>query len=62
METPWQCACCGEINCVIIDPRAGRRQEFVEDCRICCRPNVITVEYNDYRHAFDVSVYQEDRG
>jgi len=28
---------------VPIDPAAGARQEYVEDCPVCCRPNLLTV-------------------
>lgn len=27
-----------------IDLTAGAEQEYVEDCPVCCRPNVIRVE------------------
>jgi len=62
MDSQWQCACCGELNETFVDPTAGNRQEFVEDCRVCCRPNVITAVYNDYRREFVLSSYQEDVG
>ena len=26
-----------------VDPTAGRRQRFVEDCPVCCRPLVFDV-------------------
>lgn len=58
----WQCACCGETNDVFVDPCGGNRQEFVEDCAICCRPNVITAVFNEYRDGYDLSTYQEDIG
>lgn len=37
------CGACGEEIVVDIDPSAGLRQEYVEDCPICCRPHVISV-------------------
>lgn len=40
---PWACAGCGEINETAIDLSNGYDQEYVEDCTVCCRPNVITV-------------------
>lgn len=39
----YQCAFCGEENQVFVDPSAGRRQTFTEDCSVCCRPNLITL-------------------
>ncbi len=57
-----RCACCGESNESWIEAHTGDRLSFVEDCRVCCRPNVITAVYNDHSRRFDISVYQEDRG
>jgi hypothetical protein len=39
----YSCACCGEINEVFIDDTAGKKQRFVEDCAVCCRPNIISI-------------------
>ena len=36
-------AFCGEENEIFVDPSAGRRQTFTEDCAVCCRPNLITL-------------------
>lgn len=41
------CNSCGEEIIVPIDVSAGRKQEYVEDCPVCCHPNVITVEIDD---------------
>lgn len=40
---PWSCAGCGEANETLIDLSNGYDQEYVEDCAVCCRPNLITV-------------------
>ncbi|HEV8537493.1 MAG TPA: CPXCG motif-containing cysteine-rich protein [Bacteroidota bacterium] len=37
------CACCGEENETLVDPSAGSNQEYVEDCSVCCRPNVLQI-------------------
>jgi len=42
----FQCAFCGEWNQTTVDHSAGRRQKYVEDCQVCCRANVITVEWD----------------
>ncbi|HEX4993653.1 MAG TPA: CPXCG motif-containing cysteine-rich protein [Methylomirabilota bacterium] len=39
----YGCAFCGEDNDLTVDPSAGRRQTFTEDCTVCCRPNLITL-------------------
>lgn len=46
-EATYICDACGEEIVIPIDPTAGRVQEFVEDCPVCCRPNVIHVEIDD---------------
>ncbi len=42
----FQCAACGEWNDTSVDPSGGRKQNYVEDCRVCCRPNLLRVEYD----------------
>lgn len=47
MDGVWKeygCAHCGELNETLIDPTAGMKQSFVEDCAVCCHPNVLTVQ------------------
>lgn len=46
VETGFQCAGCGEWNETRVDESAGHRQTYVEDCQVCCRPNVLRVEYD----------------
>jgi len=43
----YQCAGCGEWNETTVDPSGGRKQEYVEDCQVCCKPNVLRVEWGD---------------
>ena len=43
-EASYQCGSCGERIVIPIDPSAGTHQEYVEDCPVCCHPNVIHVE------------------
>ena len=30
-----------------VESQQGRRQEMVEDCPICCRPNQLRIEIDD---------------
>lgn len=46
MESGFQCAGCGQWNATTIDESAGRRQSYVEDCQVCCKPNVLRIEYD----------------
>jgi hypothetical protein len=39
----YACAFCGEENETFVDPTAGDRQTYTEDCVVCCRPNLITL-------------------
>ena len=43
-EASYPCWACGEEIVVPIDPTMGARQDYVEDCPVCCRPNRIHVE------------------
>ncbi len=43
-EASYVCNSCGEEIVLPIDLSAGSAQEDVEDCRVCCRPNVSHVE------------------
>ena len=40
------CPYCGEQIDVLVDSSAGH-QEYVEDCSVCCRPIVISVQIED---------------
>jgi hypothetical protein len=46
-EAAYVCNFCGEEIVVPLDVSAGRSQEYVEDCPVCCRPNVIRVEIDE---------------
>lgn len=39
------CPCCGAPNEIALDPGSGTRQEYVEDCGVCCRPWTVHVAY-----------------
>jgi hypothetical protein len=43
----YDCAFCGEENEVFADASGGRRQTFTEDCTVCCRPNLVTLRWDD---------------
>lgn len=42
-EASYVCDSCGEEIVIPIDLSAGREQEYVEDCPVCCNANVIRV-------------------
>ena len=39
----YDCAFCGEENEVLVDAGAGSRVTLTEDCRVCCRPNLLAI-------------------
>jgi DNA replicative helicase MCM subunit Mcm2 (Cdc46/Mcm family) len=41
----YVCPSCGETIEIQLDRTSGVEQEYVEDCPVCCRPNVIHVEF-----------------
>ena len=43
LEATYTCAYCGTANAVSVDATAGAHQEYVEDCQICCQPNLLRV-------------------
>ncbi|HEX6770587.1 MAG TPA: CPXCG motif-containing cysteine-rich protein [Acidobacteriaceae bacterium] len=45
-EAKYQCAGCGQWNDTIVDESAGRRQQYVEDCQVCCKPNLLDVRWS----------------
>ena len=44
-EGTYVCPTCGESIVVPLDRTGGDEQEYVEDCPVCCNPNVIHVEF-----------------
>jgi hypothetical protein len=46
-EASYICDSCGEEIVIPLDLTEGASQRYVEDCPVCCRPNVIHVETGD---------------
>jgi cysteine-rich CPXCG protein len=44
-EGSYVCPSCGERIVIPVDPSGGDEQQYVEDCPVCCNPNVIHVEF-----------------
>ncbi len=59
METGFQCAGCGEWNPTAVDESAGRIQSYVEDCQVCCKPNVLRVQYDTLEKDFVITAQLE---
>jgi hypothetical protein len=46
MAAGFQCAGCGEWNETSVDESAGANQSYIEDCQVCCKPNLLRVTYD----------------
>ncbi len=46
-EATYICDACGEEIVIPIDLSAGSQQSYVEDCPVCCRPNVVHLEIDE---------------
>ena len=55
-DATYICDACGEEIVVPIDLTQGTSQDYVEDCPVCCRANVIHVEVDENG---DVRVWAE---
>ena len=52
MQAKFQCAGCGEWNSTFVDESAGHQQTYVEDCQVCCKPNVLHAHYDSSAQEF----------
>jgi hypothetical protein len=55
MQAGYQCAGCGQWNDTLVDESAGSSQEYVEDCQVCCRPNMLRVSWVAEREQFVIT-------
>jgi hypothetical protein len=46
MQSGYVCAGCGEWNESSVDESAGGRQSYVEDCQVCCKPNLLRISWD----------------
>jgi len=58
-DVVWVCQYCGTHNAVWVDLTVGK-QDFEEECRICCRPNRIIVELDEDNHILVESRYTDE--
>ena len=43
----YYCAFCGESNTTFVDISSGMQQSYIEDCQVCCRPNILYVSFDE---------------
>ena len=56
----FYCAYCGEPNVTFVDLSAGRQQSYVEDCQVCCRPNILYLRVDE--ETLDIEIDTEYEG
>ena len=59
MTAGFQCAGCGEWNETLVDSSAGNRQSYVEDCQVCCKPNLLSVTWDMSAGEYTISAELE---
>jgi Cysteine-rich CPXCG len=59
MTSGFECAGCGEWNETTVDPSAGTRQNYVEDCQVCCKPNLLHVTWDMSAGEYSISAELE---
>ena len=59
MVSGYVCAGCGEWNETSVDESAGRRQRYVEDCQVCCKPNVLRISWDSEAEEFVIDAELE---
>jgi hypothetical protein len=59
-EGSYLCDSCEEEIVIPLDLSAGPSQQYVEDCPVCCRPNLIHVEIDEDGEAMVWSEREQD--
>ena len=56
MASNYQCPHCGQLVDTDPDLGGGFKQQYIEDCPICCRPNRIQATYAPEADEYEVQV------
>ncbi|MBK8190563.1 MAG: CPXCG motif-containing cysteine-rich protein [Vampirovibrionales bacterium] len=54
MDSFFTCAYCFQTNSAFIDPDGGSVQRYVEDCQVCCRPNALSIAWDDEAQVYTI--------
>lgn len=46
-DQEFDCPYCGQVNTARLDLTGGKRQVFVTDCAVCCRPIKVKAELDE---------------
>lgn len=55
----FQCAGCGEWNETVVDESGGSPQRYVEDCQVCCKPNLLNIVRSAQKDEFQIEAQLE---
>lgn len=56
----YVCAYCGEPNTTFVDLSAGGSQSYIEDCQVCCRPNILYITVDEETLEVDIQTDYEE--
>lgn len=56
----YMCAYCGEMNSTFVDLSGGNQQSYIEDCQVCCRPNVLYIRIDEETLTIDIDTGYEE--
>lgn len=59
-QSSYICHSCGQEISIALDLSAGSEQRYVEDCPVCCQPNVIVVSVSPDGQASVSSESEQD--
>ena len=48
-----QCPYCWESITLLVDCSVDE-QEYTEDCQVCCKPNVLRIEWDEWQEAYQI--------
>ena len=43
----------------MVDESAGKQQQYVEDCQVCCKPNFLSISWDGTSEEFVISAELE---
>ena len=58
-EGAYTCPSCGERIVIPLDSSAGDEQQYVEDCQVCCKPNILHVSWDISAGKYTISAELE---
>ena len=58
-SSTYTCPSCHQTVDTYPDPGGGERQSYVEDCPLCCRPNVLDAAWDEDLGAYAIEATRE---